>query len=250
MKNPAGFTLIELLVVISIIAILAAMLLPAIGMVREAAKASACKSNMRQFAMAFEARATDREGFFPDFQWQEALQDYMNPEGKILTYLDGSNTGLEFKPARCPAAPKKNPSGYALSVTYSYTGVYYDSIGAPNPNPATNTVFFAIQTWAWGLPTNFPSPIIHQSRVVRPAEKCLLSEYWSTSARQNWGSDQLNDRRAVPVHVARANFLFSDGHVQTLAVPASATFANSQMETGGLGEPMWRPLMNTATTKF
>lgn len=60
-----AFTLIELLVVISIIAMLAAILLPAIGMVREAARATQCASNMRQLGLFYEMYANNHEGMYP-----------------------------------------------------------------------------------------------------------------------------------------------------------------------------------------
>ena len=60
-----GFTLIELLVVVSIIAILAAILLPTINLVRESAKATQCSSNLRQQGLMFEVYANTHEGYYP-----------------------------------------------------------------------------------------------------------------------------------------------------------------------------------------
>jgi prepilin-type N-terminal cleavage/methylation domain-containing protein len=61
-----GFTLIELLVVISIIAILAGMLLPVIGVVREMARQSQCGKNQSQILGAMVAYSTSEETGWPD----------------------------------------------------------------------------------------------------------------------------------------------------------------------------------------
>jgi len=58
----SGFTLIELLVVISIIALLAALLIPAVFAARESARSSQCKSNLRQFGLSMHSFASTDPG--------------------------------------------------------------------------------------------------------------------------------------------------------------------------------------------
>ena len=64
-----AFTIIELLVVVSIITLIIAMILPALGKTRVQARETLCGSNMRQATICFVSYANDSAQYFPDFSY-------------------------------------------------------------------------------------------------------------------------------------------------------------------------------------
>jgi len=67
-RKRDGFTLVELLVVITIIGILMALLVPAVQMVREAARRNQCKRNLQQIGLAAQDHLS-KYGYFPTSGW-------------------------------------------------------------------------------------------------------------------------------------------------------------------------------------
>lgn len=98
-----GFTLIELLVVITIIALLVAILLPAVKLVRAAAYSVSCLSNLRQMGLSVNAYAIDFDFLPPTNPWYNRPGW---PQAIAATYLEsnkGQSDGNQPKDVlKCP----------------------------------------------------------------------------------------------------------------------------------------------------
>ena len=97
-----AFTLVELLVVIAIIGILIGMLLPAVQMVREAARRSTCQNNCKQIGVAILNYESAHQKFPAGQSWTAPVGDSNRLDyswsSQILPHIEANNifTGMDF----------------------------------------------------------------------------------------------------------------------------------------------------------
>lgn len=93
-----GFTLVELLVVLAIMALLASMLVPALGRAREQTRMTLCASRMRAVGVGTLFYAADQGSYLPV---EDALD---NPQRELIDRLRASHCVVDERNYYCPAA--------------------------------------------------------------------------------------------------------------------------------------------------
>ncbi len=196
--NPLlhGFTLIELLVVVAIIAVLIAILLPALQSARAKAVQLQCMAKLRNVGQNLSFYANDNADFLPDAfcwiggfkSWASQMRNYINPRSGLYV---------------CPADPSPTVVGSNMGAgsmgTYSY--VYNQRLGLAYPGLDGWPTYHG-QAYQ---PTRVPE-------LTDPGKFVVM--YCEDGVYSNWFVFDGPNAVKMILHNGASNLLFADGHVE------------------------------------
>lgn len=248
-RYPSAFTLIELLVVISIIAVLIALLLPALKKAKSVANGMICSSNMRQIGLAIIAYAQENNGGAPT-EWAggETTNSLWGPSWDVMIYPYmgqnvswGNGTSVTTNPYRAGAVWADNTHNYSVFLCptirniggltggfYTWPKVYawqsYDIneylTGVPWSGPYMNDT-----SGKYAASGGYPHPSIPLSSTRNPAGTVLLVE---------------NNNAAPYGREARANSFYGFSGVHVLS-PATGWYSTPWVGNTWIGNSKLRP---------
>jgi prepilin-type N-terminal cleavage/methylation domain-containing protein/prepilin-type processing-associated H-X9-DG protein len=279
-RTPKAFTLVELLVVIGIIALLISILLPSLNRAREQAKTVQCLSNMRQMGSTLNMFASEHKGYLPKawfndrpFSWDfwkppaGELWNYPNGDTWEWSYILSTYVGKNEGVFRCPSDPEPDaypnafgpafytvrfPDGHREGYPRSYRlniSNHPDAMGTIKISQLKNaTLAIVIAEGTRGYNNAGWNQL-----ATHEANEGLVEPTWAptkyASSQTNVAYDRHSTRRdskTAPKFSGMSNYVFADGHAETLDFKSTWDVGIAQ-RPGGASTPykglsMWRQL--------
>lgn len=217
-----AFTLIELLVVLTIISLLVAILLPAIGMVRDGAKRTACAQRMRMIGLGMQAQANDNEG---QLVWAKmknwpGSNGYFDP---LISggYIDGTNPQDPWGSVQGPAF--NCPSGRVAQRG----DFWYDY--------APCVALLGTEDMASGTPRRTYLAELSRTADVGMLFEVIIGTPWWIPCNES-PADQYSGWTAQ--HRNTANVVYADGHVNALSYRGPVNNEGLASDVAGWSTPV------------
>jgi prepilin-type N-terminal cleavage/methylation domain-containing protein/prepilin-type processing-associated H-X9-DG protein len=225
--NRAGFTLIELLVVITIIAILAALMLPALSRARASAQRTSCLSNLRQINLGVRMYGDDSDDKTPRPEGTSTnkILSLTGYKKLIRSYVGVGASSPKAKLFACPA----DRFFYTLSngrivakaePLHDQSFVDFSSYGFNGGNLRTNLSRLGLDVSQFGIAGRTISSIRNPAKTVLVAEAPTFDAWsWHQPKRPlSEETSKFND--------ARNMVSFVDGHVSYIKIFWTDTVTN------------------------
>jgi prepilin-type N-terminal cleavage/methylation domain-containing protein/prepilin-type processing-associated H-X9-DG protein len=241
-----AFTLVELLIVLAIIAILAAMLLPALCSAQSKTKGAACQNNLKHLSFSAGMYTADNDGWLPEnFPLGKGQTNLWVP-GNMKAVMDATNETLLRKGQLFPYARQ--------------AGLYRCPADPSQTNGAPRVRSYSMNSW---MGSHYMDSIpyregyrtfVRESELAAagPSRLWLLADEHESSIDDAWflvTMDDLQPFASFPAtrHSRGYSLAFADGHIETYRMRDPATSSS-----GGQVSPLnpdWQRLKRVTTTR-